>query len=64
MKKCLNRNKSKNRGVTIVYRLIESKALSNFKNGTNESIALKEYVEINGVQQGMIIEGENIQNPV
>src|SRR5699024_2669564 len=47
-----------------MYRLIESKALSIFKNGTNESIALKEYVEINGVQQGMIIEGENIQNPV
>ena len=54
--------------ITITNRLVEPNKLESYsdesKKEDTELFTIKEYVEINNLQQGMIIEGENIHNPV
>lgn len=55
-------------GITITNQVVVSKKLKSYSDEIqkedNEVFTIKEYAEINDLQQGMIIEGENIHNPV
>ncbi|WP_085992920.1 alpha/beta fold hydrolase [Oceanobacillus senegalensis] len=46
----------------VIYGFIESIDISPFRE--EDGVFLKEYLEINGVKQGLMIEGENRKNPV